>query len=420
MKKGNLQKILNDFLTNKKYTKHKIILLCIIVLIIILGCGSCFRESEGVSLFYELDEEFALQGDTLAIPTPPSPPQQLPQPPTSLIIPMYAGDSISDFIDFTINNQKAYVVYSNAEMNHRLIAKYFDGKGWSLLGKNPISNDHAYWTSIETVHENPVVFYVDRKNNYSLAGKMFNNNTWQDINVEDIPKAKVGTVKTQKINNKIFLAYTDVEKNKIYSAIWHKNKWQKLPQISQYSHKVVDIDIININEKLYLAIIDASVEYTVVIYELNSNTWKSIGNFALVDYLAGDLSLASDRNKLYISYITYRDNKTAYKVNVKAFDGIHWRNVGNAFSTSGKARFSELQIYNSNLFLAYADLTNKKPRILHLRNNNWQQISQQKNAIGNTSYLKLLVYKNFVYIAYIDEANNHRPVAMSLPSRKLL
>ncbi len=329
------------------------------------------------------------------------------------------NNSVSDFLDLSISSKGAYSCLSDAKQNFRLVVRKYTGGNWENVGTNPITNDQAYWPNIEIINNNPVVFYVDRRNGYAVSGKYFDG-VWQAIKTDELPASKVGVLKTHSYKNNVFLAYSDLTSGGVVSAIWNNDTWQLLPPLAKYNHHVLDLDLINVNNEVYIALIDSSVAYNIVVYKLNNNKWDAVGRFSIVDYFVGDLSLSTDGTKPYISYITYKDTSSSYKVNIKSLVGSSWKTIGKPFSTPGKARFSELQIYNGNIFLAYADLVNKQPVVLRLVNNEWKIISEADESLGKMSQLNHVVYNNYSYIGYIDEANNYRAVALPLPAKKLL
>ncbi len=394
-----------------------VFVLILLALVLIAGCVSYLNEKpKNYSLgFYEIEQEFPVMSQTIHVP----PKKIIPPKPLPIISSVYISDSVCDFLDITFYKDTAFAVFSDAKQNYKAIVKKYNGKEWIHLGKTPITEDQAYWPNIEVLDSKPVVFYVDRKLNYSLSGKEYTD-SWKDISVNDLPVARVGTLKTNVGENGLFLAYSDLNSGAVITALWSNKKWSVLPKLSRYNHQVVDIDIVSNKNNVYLAIIDASVAYDILVYKLVQNEWKEVGAFSVIDFFAGDLSLSEEDDKLYISYITYKDTESACKVNVKKLNKGRWENVGKPFSTPGKARFSELQVYKNNIFLAYANLINKEPVVLQLINNEWAVISEPCVAIGKTSQISHHVYNNFSYVGYIDEENNYRAVAMPLPLRELL
>lgn len=364
--------------------------------------------------YYEIEQEFPLLSQTVHIP----PKKIIPPPPTPLISSAYISDSVSDFLDLAFYQDSIFAVFSDAKQNYRAVVKSFNGMEWFTVGKAPITEDQAYWSQIAIVNDKLIVFYVDKKNNYSIAGKIFDG-AWKDVSVSDLPQTKVGILKTKNHKNGLLLAFSDIVSGETTSAFWKNDQWTLLPKLNNYIHKTIDLDIISYKDNVYIALIDASVAYSILVYKLQNNEWKEIGNFSVIDYLAGDLSLACNNDSIYVSYVTYKTPESSCKVNLKKFSSGAWSTIGKPFSTPGKARFSELQIYNNNIFLAYANLVNKKPVILQLIKNEWVPISNEENIVGKTSYLSHMIYNNFSYVGYIDEANNYKAFAMPLPSKKL-
>jgi len=395
-----------------------ILLISFGVLFIVVGCVSYLTEdtkdSDRNVGFYELDEEFSEYSQKIYIP-----PVIIPKPkPLPVIATTYISDSVSDFLDLAIHNDSSYAVYADAKNEHKLTVKIFDAGVWKNIGKNPITQDQAYWPNINIINNTPVVTYIDRAAGYTVSAKYFDQ-YWKEIYMDGLPKVKAGILKTHSANNKLLIAFSDIENNGIITSRWRNNGWETLTPISRYTHKIIDIDIVSINDAIYLAIIDKSTAYTIIVFKLVNEKWKELGNFSIIDYFAGDLSLSTDGKHPYISYITYKNAQSSCKVNVKKFDGKTWSVVGKPFSTPGKARFSELQISNNKIFLAYADLINKKPTVLQLKNNSWITLNMPEETLGKTSKLAHLIYKGFSYVAYIDESNHHRAIAMPLPLRKL-
>ncbi len=401
--------------------KHRFVIFLISILIIILiaGCVSSLSQKpkdSNINIgFYELEQEFPQYSQSIYVP----PKKIIPPKPVPIISSVNISDSVSDFLDLAFYNNKAYATYSDAKQNYKAIVKQFNGNTWETVGYNPIADDQAYWPNIEIINGIPVVFYVDRNKGYTISGKYFNE-TWKPISVDDLPSSKVGVLKTHSHQDTLFLAYSDLNSGGVVSAFWKNNQWQILPMLNRYNHTVIDLDILTIKNDVYLALIDSSVAYDIIVYKLNKNQWEVVGNFSLVDYFAGDLSLSTNGNKPFISYITYKNIASSCKVNVKSFNGKSWDTVGKPFSTPGKARFSELQINKNKIYLAYADLVNKKPIVLNLINNEWKAITAPNDAPGKTNQLIHFVYKNFSYVGYIDEDNNYRAIALPLPSGELI
>jgi hypothetical protein len=391
--------------------------ICLLGLILIAGCVSYLEQPKDANHnlgFYEIEQDLPKYSKSIVIP----PKIIVPPRARPIIYPLNLSDSSCDFLDLTFYNNIAYTAYSDAKQNYKIIIKKFNGSDWENVGSSPITDDQAYWPNIEIINNQPVVFYVDRRKGYSISGKYFDG-TWQNIPVEELPSSKIGILKTQSHKDSLFLAYSDSNAGGVVSAFWKNNQWTLLPVLTRYNHKVIDLDIVTIKNDVYLALIDSSVAYNILVYKLSNNNWDIVGHFSLVDYFAGDLSLATNGIQPYVSYITYKDDASVCKINVKKFNGKDWETVGNPFSTPGKARFAELQINKNSLFLAYADLENKKPLVLRLINNNWTAISKPEDVTGKTNQLIHFVYKNFSYVGYIDEENNYRATALPLPLTEL-
>jgi len=237
--------------------------------------------------------------------------------------------------------------------------------------------------------------------------------------MDGLPKTKAGILKTHSHKKMLCVAFSDLENNGVVTSVWKDGSWITLAPTSRKPHEVIDLDIISIRDTLYLAIIDKATAYNILVYALEGEKWKELGKFAIIDYFAGDLSLSTDGENPYVSYITYKNAESSCKINVKKFDGKRWKVLGKPFSTPGKARFSELQIADNKIFLAYADLTNNTPTVLQLKNNYWKKLTTPEEAIGKTNRIIHKLANGFSYVAYIDQANHYQPIAMPLPLRKL-
>ncbi|MDD4527031.1 MAG: hypothetical protein PHF25_03220 [Candidatus Margulisbacteria bacterium] len=387
-------------------------------LILVAGCVSSLskRPISSNSLgFYEIEQGIPQYSQSVYIPKKGI----IPPPNVPIISSINISNSVCDFLDIYLNNNKAYATYSDAKQNYKVMVKIYNGKQWEYLGTNPITDDHAYWPNIEIVNNKPVVFYVDRKNNFSVSGKIFNE-SWNYIPLNELPVSRVGVLKTHTKSDTLFLAYSDLTSGGIIAASWKNKVWTILPAINRYNQQILDLALMTIKDDVYVALIDSSNEYKILVYKLNKDQWDVVGEFSVIDYLAGDLSLSSDGNNPYISYITYKDASSSCKVNVKRFNGKEWKNIGNPYSTPGKARFAELQIVNNQVLLAYADLETQKPTVLRLMKDNWTAITRSADSKGKTSQLVHRVYKNFSYVGYLDEENNYSAVALPLPSTELI